>query len=1213
MFWTFFWFEMKLRMRSVSTYIFFLIPFAMIFFSVSVADFGPIGTGKVLLNGPYALLFYFTQLTTFGAILIAAIFGPAILRDFQQDTYALIFTKPVKKFDYLGGKWLASFMVTLFVFSGLVLGGMVGTVMPWADKTRLAPTHLMNYLKPFVDVPVINIFFLGALFFCVAALTRRIVVVYLQGVALFALYLMLLVSVITTNKLERFWPSVADPLGIIFVGSITRYWTVVERNSKFLEWTGAFLFNRLVWMGVGIVALVLTYVLFPMSAEALAGKRANKKAKEAAETEEQEKKTRVRGVTQLPAVTQEFTAGTTWMQFASMTRMRMRNILREIPFWGIALLMVIFCAINGYFAGESSGVQVWPVTYLMLNVLQGGGFLFLYIVVALYAGELIWRERDVRFDQIHDALPEKDWADWLSKFAALALVQLLLLTIVMVVGVVMQAVGGFYRFEVLHYVTELYLIWLPQLLMVVLLALFVHTVVSNKFVGHAIIIGFIILIPVLYRYGIENRLELYGEITPYTYSDMNGYGHFVKALLWVNVYWLGIGGLLGVLAIGLARRGTETKFGVRMKLLRQRFPRLVGAALVCAGVAVAAGGWFYYNAHVMNVYRTTFAERHRAAEYEKRYKKYEKLPQPKITDVEVAVDIYPERRSFQATGHYTMVNRTDQPIGEIHVTEAKESIDEVKFDRAFKNKLSDKEHFYEIYTLDEPLKPGESIRMDFKASANTKGFKDGGERPELAYNGTFFDRDYFPTLGYSRGTEIDDPVRRREEKLPEYEEMAQRGDPYYSNVNLFTADSEWVTFKCVVSTSADQIAIAPGYLRKEWTENGRRYFAYDMGEQRINNFYSFLSGRFDVKRDQWKREIPLSTDAAANGGASGGVVNLEVYYTSGHEYNLDKMMESAKAGLAYYEKNFGPYQFTQYRVLEFPRYRSFAQSFPNTVPFSESIGFIERMKKKDDLDLLYFVNAHELAHQWWGHQLIGSAEQGSNMMSETLAEYSALKVMEKKYGEENIRKNLRYELDRYLRGRAGEVRHEPPLALVQNEPYVWYYKGALVMFAMSDYIGEDKLNAALRGYLDKNRYATGPYPDTRGFVQAMRDATPPEMQYVVDDMFESIVLYENKAASATAVPAGDGKYKVTLKVETAKRKADGSGNETPLTLNDWIDVGVFSGTKEHLKKLYMEKKQFSTDKSTVEVVVGEKPTWAGIDPYNKLIDRNPEDNLVAVE
>jgi aminopeptidase N len=300
-------------------------------------------------------------------------------------------------------------------------------------------------------------------------------------------------------------------------------------------------------------------------------------------------------------------------------------------------------------------------------------------------------------------------------------------------------------------------------------------------------------------------------------------------------------------------------------------------------------------------------------------------------------------------------------------------------------------------------------------------------------------------------------------------------------------------------------------------------------------------------------------------------------------------------------------------VLEFPRYRGFAQSFPNTVPFSESIGFIERLKKKDDLDLLYFVNAHELAHQWWGHQLIGSMTQGSNMMSETLAEYSALKVMEKKYGEESIRKYLKYELDRYLRGRAGETRHEPPLSQVQREPYVWYQKGALVMYALSDYIGEDKLNGALKKFLEQNKYAKGPYPDTIGFVAAIREATPPELQYLVTDMFESIVLYENKTVTAVSTAEPGNKYKVTLTVNTAKRKSDGSGNETPMTLNDLIDVGVFGGTKEHLKPLHMEQQWFKTDSSTVTFVVDEKPTFAGIDPYNKLIDRNPEDNLIAVE
>lgn len=1167
----------------------------MMFFSVSVQDFGPVGPGKVLLNGPFALTLMFGQLTSFGCILIAAIFGPAILRDFHQDTYSLIFTKPISKFDYLGGKWLASFVVTVLIFSGLIFGAMLGRFMPWADETRLAPIHLWWHLQPFLSITVVNIFFLGALFFCVAALSRRIVFVYLQGVTLLAVYLILAISVIATNKLDRFWPSVVDPLGLVFGTSITRYWTVVERNSKLLDWSGAFLYNRLLWMAVGVIALVLTYVLFPMSAEALAGRRANRKAKEAAEAEEQERKSRPRGVTRLPQVAQVFPGDTTWSQFRSMTQLRIQNILREIPFWAIALLMVIFCAINGWFAGEVNDAKVWPVTYLMLGVLQGGGLLFIYIVAVLYAGELIWRERDVRFDQIHDALPVRDWTDWLSKFAALVIVEMLLLSIVVLVGVVMQAVAGYYRFELTEYFKELFLIALPQLLIFILLALFVHTVVANKFVGHAIVIGFIILIPVLYRYGIENRLVLYGEITPYTYSDMNGYGHFVKALLWVILYWLSVGGVLAVIAVGLARRGTELTWKIRGRQFRERFPRAAGVAALFVILAAATAAWFYYNTHVLNEYRTAKRGRQRQAEYERRYKKHERLPQPKVTAVEVAVDIMPATRSFVAKGHYLLANRTPQTIDEIHLTEGQESVDEVRFNRSFHNTLSDKKYFYEIYKLEQPLQPGETLEMDFRCSYTSRGFRDGNEKPELAYNGTFFDRDYFPIIGYNQNLELDEPVRRREEKLGELQELAPPGDPYYSSLSLFTPDSEWVTFQAVVSTSPDQIAIAPGYLKREWAEDGRRYFEYSMGDTRINNFFSFLSGRFEVRRDQWKN------------------VNLEVYYDPAHRYNVDKMLESAKAGLDYYDRNFGPYQFQQYRVLEFPRYRSFAQSFPNTVPYSEAIGFIERLRKADDIDFLYFVNAHELAHQWWGHQLVGSLTQGSNMMSETLAEYSALQVMAKKYGPENIRKFLKHELDSYLRGRAGETRHEPPLSLVQREPYVWYYKGALVMYAMSDYIGEDKLNGALRGFLEKNKYASGPFPDTRGFVAAIREATPPELQYLVSDMFESIVLYENKAVSAVMTADSGNRYKVTLTVNTQKRRSDGSGNETPMNLDDVIEVGVFSGTKEHLKPLHVEKRRFNTENSTLEFLVDSKPTLAGIDPYNKLIDRNPDDNLIEVE
>lgn len=1182
--------ELRLRFRALSTYVYFLLFFALMLLAMSARDFGFV-SGKILLNGPFGLTMAFTQVSALGAILIAGIMGPAILRDFQTEMYPLIFTKPVPKYAYLGGRFLGSQLTALFIFSGLIFGAMAGTLMPWADREKLGPVHLWTHLQPFLVICVVQLFALGSLFFCVAALTRRLIVVYLQGVVLFAIYLILLTIVITPNKIQV-WPAIFDPLGLVLLTKVARYWTVAEKNSQLFSMSGIFLANRLLWLGVGVAALGITWRFFPMSAEQLTARRAGRKARTPDPEQAQARPGERRLAAAVPARALQPSA---LAQLVSLTRLRFFNIVREPVFWAITLAMVALGLANGRFAGEQSGSVVWPVTYLMVQAVQGSAGLFLFIVATLYAGELVWRERDVRFDQIHDALPLRDYIDWWSRLLALCGVELVLLTVVGLCGVVMQAAAGYFRFELLLYAKELYLVQFPQVLIFILLALFAHTVLSNKFAAHAAVIGFVVAVPILYRYGIENRLVLYGEITPYIYSDLNGYGHFVAALFWSIAYWLLAGAVLGVVSIALARRGTGVELRARLRQARSRLPALLPAGSVFLVMMAGAGAYFYYNTHVRNEFRTAQEQRHRQADYERLYKKYKWLAQPKVTAVDVAVDIYPEQRAFAATGHYQVENRSGQPIAEIHVTDAKEAIAEVRFDRPARLTLGDKKHFYSIYTLDPPLAPGAQLRIDFRSGYAARGFKDGGERPEIAENGTFFDRDYFPQLGYVEGLELDDPGRRREEKLPPLAEMPERGDPRASRVNLFTPDSEWITFRATVSTAPDQIAIAPGYLQREWTEGGRRKFEYSQGETRINNFFSFLSGRFAVRRDKWKD------------------VDIEIYYHPGHAYNLDKMIESTKSGLTYFEQSFGPYQFRQFRVLEFPRYRTFAQSFPNTVPYSEAIGFLGRLKKPDDIDLLYFVTAHELAHQWWGHQLIGSATQGSNMMSESLAEYSALKVMEKRYGAASVRKFLRYELDGYLRGRGQETRREPPLSLVQREPYVWYQKGSLALFALADYLGEERLNAALRGFLEKNRYASGTYPDTRAFVDALRAAAPPELRYLVEDLFESIVLYDNRAVRAAATEAPAGKYKVTLELSAQKRKADGAGNESPLALNDVIELGVFAGTKEDLKPLYLAKHRLAQQTTTIELLVDGRPTFAGIDPYHRLIDRNPEDNLIAVE
>ncbi len=1208
LFWEFFRFELRLRRKSISTYVYFFAWFLFSFLCVASESFGPIGSGngKVLLNGPYAASFNDVFISLFGVIIIAAIFGTSILRDFQRDTYQMVFTKPISKFAYLGGRWAGSLVTTVFAFSGCLFGEFAGTFAPWADHMRIAPNHFWWYLQPFLSIVVVQIFVLGSLFFAVAALSRKIFVVYVQGAALFIIYLVTLTAFFASRSLERFWSGVLDPVGFILMYDITRYWTVVERNSLLLNWSphaagGVFLYNRLLWLGVGVASLVTVWALFPMSVEALTmvsqGRRA---AKAKALEEHEERPVRSLVAARLPQVRQAFSGSTQWAQFVSLSRMRINMVLREIPFWAIVGLMIGFAINNGYFAGYVANVNVWPVTYLMLQAVEGSAMLFLLIVAGLYAAEFIWLERDIRVDGIHDALPMSEGVDWLSKLVAIGFVEFALLTVAGLCGIVMQTIAGYYHYELLQYAKELYIIVLPQTIVFALFALFVQTMVSNKFVGHGIAIGVFVLVPVLFSFGWENTLYLFDQTPPYTYSDMNGYGHFVPALLWSITYWLAISAFLGVISIAFARRGAEDSRIARLRLAIARFPRLTVAAVLCLAAAMGSGGWYYYNAHVLNEYLNSKQRRQIQADYERNFKKYENFPQPKVIAVDSQINIDPAHRSFSGWGRYTLRNKTSRPISQVHLTNANQSVSQVHFNRGFHPVSSSARDFYSIYELEQPLAPGDSVEMTFNVGWTSRGFRDGNEKAELAYNGTFFDLGYFPSIGYQQGNEIDDPRRRREEHLGDLEEMAPRGDAVQSLYNLFSKESDWINYHTIVSTSGDQIAIAPGYLKRQWQENGRNYFEYDMGATHIANFHAYLSGKYQVRREQYKG------------------VNLEVYYIPGHEYNVDDMLASSKAGLDYFQANFSPYQFQQFRIMEFPRYRSFAQSFSNTVPYSEGIGFIQRIVKKNDIDFTYFVTAHELAHQWWGHQLIGANVQGSNMMSETLAEYSALMLMKQKYGRDKMHRFLRHELDAYLRGRGGEVRHEPPLALVQREPYVWYQKGGQIMYTLADYIGEDKVNLALHNFLTQYRYAnasntqTTPYPDTRQFVTALREQTPPELQYLIDDGFESIVLYDNKTISATVTPTPDHKFKVTLVVQARKVKADGNGNETPMSLNDSIEIGVFKGKKDEEQPLYLEKKRLTQEQNTFEIVVDEQPTRAGIDPYNKLVDRVADDNMMDV-
>ena len=478
-----------------------------------------------------------------------------------------------------------------------------------------------------------------------------------------------------------------------------------------------------------------------------------------------------------------------------------------------------------------------------------------------------------------------------------------------------------------------------------------------------------------------------------------------------------------------------------------------------------------------------------------------------------------------------------------------------------------------------------------------EGFENQVTTPELVRNGTFFNNfDYFPHLGYAPGRELTDPNDRRKHELPERARMPELGDEAARQFNYVVRDADWMEFETVVSTTPGQIALAPGYLEREWEEDGRRYFHYKM-DAPILGFFAYLSADWEVARDTWND------------------VEIAVYHHQKHPYNTQRMIDAVKKSLDYFTREFGPYQHRQVRIIEFPRYATFAQAFPNTIPYSESIGFIARIEEEEDIDYVFYVTAHEVAHQWWAHQVIGSLMQGSTVLSETMSQYSAMMVMEEEYGPEQMRKFLKYELDTYLRGRGSELIAEMPLLQVENQGYIHYRKGSVVMYALRDYLGEDVLNAAIRRFRDDVAFTGPPYTTSAHFLDYIRDAVPEDRAGIIEDLFETITLWDNRAVEATVEAAPGGQSSVRIVIEAAKIRADELGAENQVPMDDLVDIGVFGavtdGSPPEGELLYLEKHRIQGDTVLVIPVSG-TPVQAGVDPLNKLIDRNPEDNLVQV-
>jgi ABC-type transport system involved in multi-copper enzyme maturation permease subunit len=1164
--------------------------FALMGFGAASSDSVVMGgsIGNVHRNAPVVIANWLAVFTIPGMLAITLFISGALLRDFEQGTADLYFSGPVGKRHYLAGRLAAAFAASLVMYVVAASGIFIAQFMPWIEPHRLGPVSLAPYAWGFAVMVLPNLLFTGALLALLAALARSILWIYIGVLGFLVLYG---ISNSLAGDLENAWLStLLDPAGLSALSRTLRYWSAEDRNTGLPALTGYLLGNRALWTVVALGLLAATFATF--RTERTGTGRAWWRRAAAAPVPAPVAATTARGAS-LPRVSPQSGARTTLRQFARLLAFDLRGVFASVPF----LVMLVFGLANflpGALQAQSLyGTPIHPVTSQMLSELQGAYSWLLVIIVLFQSGELVWRERGVRIHEVSDALPVHGAVPVLAKFLTLVAVVACFQLAGGLAAVAMQLWQGHTSIEPLVYARTLAMDSVIYVLMGGL-ALCLQVFTNSKFIGYALLVLVMVLQGVLGYFDLTHNLYNFGSWPIAPWSDMNGYGHFAGPQLWFQAYWGALLLALLLLAVAFWVRGTPGSGRERLVLARRRLSGGLGWSTLAAFAGFAAlGGYIYWNTNVLNPFISPEQQIANQLRYERNYRQYESLPQPRIIASSVDVDLWPEQQRMAAQVRYRVRNGHDVAIPAIHVAmQEDKALLGVDLGGATLGR-HDAELGYRIYTLDRPMAPGEEREFRFDLDFRTRGFGNQRAQTQFVANGSFFNNTMFPGFGYNPEFELEDPNERIKRGMPAARRMPALEDEAARASTYLTDDADWIDFETTVCTAPDQVALAPGYLEREFRRDGRRCFSYAM-DRPMHNFYAYLSGRWTVTRGQYKG------------------VPIEVYHDPRHAYNVERMIDASRKSLAYFEKNFSPYQHRQLRIVEFPGYAQFAQSFANTIPYSESIGFIADLRDEDALDYVFYVTAHEVAHQWWAHQVIGANVQGATALSESLAQYSALMVMEQEYGRSKMRRFLKYELDSYLTGRGRERDRELPLLRVEDQPYIHYQKGSLVFYRLREELGEETLNRALARFLADKGYQAPPYTTSAELLDYLRAEATPAQQALLADLFEKISLYDNRVESASSRRLPDGRFEVTLDLRTAKLYADGTGKESPGTMDDWMDVAVFargpSGEEADERVLYLGRHRFDADRTTLTLTVDEQPYEAGVDPYNKLVDRISQDN-----
>jgi ABC-2 type transport system permease protein len=1198
--WGIFRFELRYQLRRPWPWLSMAVLLVFALVSTRVAIVPVTLPQDFILNSPFII----TAVSVFSCqiwLLVApAVAGEAAARDVYTGLHPLVYASPLSKTEYLGGRFLAALVLNALILLAVQVGSLLAVYAPGVSPDIIGPFRPAAYFSAYVSIGLTNALIATTMQFSAALLSGRPMAAYVGSMGLFFLSYPVTVFLYFSRIGKPGIALLSDPIGVFAImNEMMSNWTIVEKNVRMFTLEGPMLWNRLLWVGISVTTLALVYLRFRFAhriamdpldwlrsvrGRVFAGKGLTPDTASA------------RIAISVPHVRQSLGLATHLRQMLAIATSSFRMIATSLPGLFLLVAFPMMLSLVLLIDLQQWGVPLLPRTsflmykYLTATITNPLNFwVMVPLLIIFFSGELVWRERDARLSENVDATPVPDWVIALGKFLGLTLVIVALMVVVTLVGVVRQVISGYYDFQFGQYLQILFGIQLLEFLLFAALAFAIVAVVNQKYLGQLVALVAYVLLMFSGVLGIEHNLLVYGRSPAWSHTDMRGFGGTLAPWLWFKLYWAAWALLLAIAARLLWVRGRESGFGTRLRIARLRFNRSTSAiAAMAVALILTLGGFIFYNTNVLNEYITDEEMVDRRAEYERQYGMYEGKPQPQRTATNLRIELYPARRAATMRGSYRLVNREAVPIDSIHLEPAFYVKTRVTFDRPARQVVADEKLGHSIYALDEPLQPGDSLTLGFDLQLEPRGFRNGGFKASgasmgVVENGTYLTGGALPVIGYQPMRELWSAEDRRKHGLPRQLTLAEVGD---IPPNL-TAEPP-ATFDAIVGTDAGQVAVAPGELRRNWSEGGRRYFHY-VSAVPINGTDVFFSADYAVHREQWKG------------------VDVQVYLHPRHTEHLERLLRGVRASLDYYSAQFGPYPYRFLQIVEQPgNFLGMGVDGSGVVTGGE--GFFMLDPQGDGFDAMFEIVAHEMGHQWWGMQLKPAFAEGGGVISESLAWYSAMQLVKNVKGREALRRFMSF---------MREPNPWPPIRtglplLRAMDPWANYRKGPYAMHALSEYVGESRVNGALRTLVEKKVSSLATTLDMYRELQAV---TPDSLKPLLHDLFEVNAFWTFDTKRATTMQAETGDWQVTLEVEAHKVVGDSAGKEREVPIDEWVEIGIFAPAEpgEVLgKPLYVERHRVRSGTQTITVTVPRKPARGGIDPYS-LLDWEEGDNIEPIE